>query len=78
MYTTYILWSARIEKYYIGSTSDLESRLERHNAGREKYTSKGIPWIVVHSEKFTTRAEAVKKEFQIKSRGAKRYLEKLE
>jgi hypothetical protein len=29
---------------------------------------------VIHIEQYTTRAEAVKKEKQIKARGAKRYL----
>ncbi|MEP7194871.1 MAG: GIY-YIG nuclease family protein [Saprospiraceae bacterium] len=77
MFTTYILWSERMHKYYIGSTGDLADRLERHNLGREHYTSKGVPWIVVHSEEFVTRAEAVNKEFQIKKRGAKRYIESL-
>jgi putative endonuclease len=40
-------------------------------------TRSGIPWKVIHVEYFATRTEAVKKEKQIKSRGAKRYLEDL-
>jgi putative endonuclease len=70
----YILQSEKTKKYYIGSTKDLKNRLEEHNSGETKSIRNGIPWKVVHTEEFETRVEAVKKEKEIKARGAKRYL----
>ncbi|WP_092824010.1 GIY-YIG nuclease family protein [Algoriphagus faecimaris] len=33
MYFVYILSSPKTNKYYVGSTDNLESRLKHHNAG---------------------------------------------
>ncbi len=74
MYTTYILWSRKTGRYYTGSTEDLGNRVSEHNSGETKSIRYGIPWEVVYSEEFSTRAEAVKKEMEIKQRGAGRYL----
>ena len=73
----YILFSESLQQYYIGSTQDLTKRLNDHNSGWSKHTSKGTPWILVYSEAFTTRTEALRKENIIKKRGAKRFLQKL-
>ena len=67
MYFVYILKSITTGKYYIGSTGDLNDRLQRHNQGRSKATKLGIPWELVHSETFGSRAEAMNREMQIKS-----------
>ena len=77
MFSAYILQSQKTRRYYIGSSEDIENRLEEHNSGETKSIRKGIPWKLIHDEQFETRAEAVKKEKQIKARGAKRYLESL-
>jgi putative endonuclease len=76
-YSVYILKSERTGKYYIGSTGDLKSRLRRHNQGRSTYTKRGIPWQVVYTEQFETRADAVKRERQIKKRKSVAYLKQL-
>jgi putative endonuclease len=46
----YILYSSKIDKFYIGHTSDLSLRLSRHNAGWGKYTKRGIPWEIVNQK----------------------------
>ena len=69
MYTTYILVSLTRGKYYTGHTEDLEKRLYEHNSGQTKSIRYGIPWQVIWIEEFPTRAEAMKKEIQIKKRG---------
>ena len=71
---TYLLYSVKLGKYYVGSTQDVNSRLNYHNNGNVKFTSRGIPWILVWSQQCMTRAEAVQLENKIKKRGAKRYL----
>lgn len=75
MYTVYILYSQKSSRYYVGQTSDITDRLERHNQGRVKSTKFGIPWKVVLQLEVSTRSEAMVLEKQIKKRGAKRYLE---
>jgi putative endonuclease len=52
----------------------VEKRLQEHNAGKSTSTRAGIPWGLIHTERFATRAEAVQRERKIKSRGIGRYL----
>ena len=77
MYFTYILYSAKLDKYYIGSTDNLERRLKEHNRGKSNFTRTGIPWSLVYSETYETRQEAYHREMKIKNRKNKEYIEKL-
>ena len=74
-FTVYILESERLGKYYVGSTSDVEARILRHNQGRSKYTKSGMPWRLVYTEDYATRSEAVNRERQIKRRKSLVYIE---
>ena len=48
MLYVYILRSkSRPEQTYIGSTSDLRSRLAQHNAGKSIHTNRFKPWNVM-------------------------------
>ena len=76
MRTVYILYSNTSSRYYVGQTSDIDQRLERHNQGRVKSTKYGIPWGIVLQLDVSTRSEAMILEKQIKKRGARRYIEK--
>jgi putative endonuclease len=73
----YILFSSKLNKYYVGSTSDLERRLEEHNRGKEKFSSTGVPWILVYMEIFDELAGARKREQQIKKQKSRKYIESL-
>ncbi|MBU2447511.1 MAG: GIY-YIG nuclease family protein [Bacteroidetes bacterium] len=68
----YILFSEKIDKYYVGYTADLDLRVQRHNEGWGKFSSRGIPWKLVHFERFDTKPEAIKREQQIKKMGCKK------
>jgi len=46
MWFVYIIYSKKIDRYYVGYKDDLELRLERHNGGCGKYTL-GVPWKLV-------------------------------
>ena len=74
MYTTYILYSPKLKKYYSGQTMDLEKRIEEHNRGKTRFSASGMPWILVFSKNFTSRTEAIMLESKIKKRGAARFL----
>jgi len=75
MFFTYVLYSEKLKKYYLGSTSDLDDRLDRDNSGRSKFTKMGIPWRVITFFEFQTRSEAIRLEKKIKGRGIQRFLE---
>ena len=67
MYDCYILYSEKLDKYYIGSTGDLEGRLQRHNSSNHGFTSTGKPWIMKYSEVFENKTLALKRELQLKN-----------
>jgi len=76
MFLVYILQSEKTKRYYTGSTQNITNRLKEHNSGETKSIRGGIPWKLIHIEEYNTKSEAVKKENQIKARGAGRYLNK--
>jgi putative endonuclease len=40
-YCDYLLFSKKINKFYIGKTSDINRRFVEHTLGEEKYTRNG-------------------------------------
>ena len=74
---TYILYSARLDKYYVGSCAHLERRLYEHNIGHSKFTSLGIPWIIVYTEEYETTVLARQREMKIKKMKSRKYIESL-
>jgi putative endonuclease len=77
MYIVYVLRSERDGGFYIGQTSDLNARLKRQNHGTERATRGRGPWVVVYTEAFATRAEAMARKSEIKARKKRAYIEKL-
>ena len=74
-FSVYILFSEKLNRYYVGHTNNIEKRLATHNAGGKKYTTKGIPWVLIKTYNFASRSEAMRLEKKIKKRGIKRYLD---
>lgn len=62
----YLLYSASLDHYYIGQTSDLTKRLTAHNAGYVRSTKNGRPWTLVGYETYEGRSEARWRERQLK------------
>ncbi len=78
MYFTYVIYGSKLDRYYVGSTQNLEQRLLRHNRGDgSRYTRKGTPWILYYSEEYATRQLAVAREQEIKRRKSRAYIESL-
>ena len=77
MYYVYILKSIVTSKYYVGQSQDLDHRLDHHNSGYNKTTKSGMPWLLVYSEKYQTRSEAVKRESYIKRMKSREFIERL-
>ena len=60
--------------YYTGYTTDITGRVKAHNEGRgAKYTRSRLPVLIVYSEEFASKSDAMKREVEIKrmSRSAK-------
>ena len=66
-YYVYILRSLRDQKHYIGSSSDVNARLNFHNAGLQRSTCNRIPFIIILYEEYGSKKEALKREKKIKS-----------
>lgn len=64
---TYIL-KCSDDTLYVGATNNLERRLDQHNNSKRgaHYTKIRRPVKMVHSEKFETLSEALKREAEIK------------
>ena len=63
---TYILTCAD-GTLYCGWTNDLDKRLKAHNSGKgAKYTSPRRPVVLSYYEAFSTREEAMSREYAIK------------
>ncbi len=67
MFYVYVLYSKSWDRFYIGQTSDVDDRIKRHNGGRSQYTRGGRPWLLIHTEEYSTRSEAIKRELFLKS-----------
>ena len=77
MYYTDIIHSESAVHYYIGSTSDLEKRLEKHNYGGTASTRPYRPWKMVYFEEFSTKTDALKRENEIKKKKSHIYIKTL-
>lgn len=51
---------------YVGWTNDLPRRLAKHNAGTGARSTRGRAWVVLHTETFETRNEAMSREWHLK------------
>ena len=71
MYTVYILYSQKLDRYYTDYTNDLNRRLNEHNRRKGKYTDRGIPWIIIYTEIFQSKEMAKNRENDIKSKKIK-------
>jgi len=68
MYYVYILKSAvNPSQTYVGSSSDIEKRLESHNSGANKHTRKFRPWKIVWYSAFEIQEKALTFEKYLKS-----------
>ena len=75
MYNVYIIFSKKLNRYYVGHTTDLFKRLNEHNSGISNFTSKANDWVLKFTEEFETRETARLKELEIKKKKSRKYIE---
>ena len=73
----YILRSLQTpERFYVGVTGDLLSRLTRHNAGEVSHTSKFAPWEIKTYLAFSDKEQAFAFEKYLKSASGRAFATK--
>ena len=77
-YYVYIIYNEIHDKFYIGQTCDLKSRVFEHNHNLSNYTSKynGI-WALKYYEEYYTRGEVMRREKFLKKQKNKMFYKKL-
>ena len=66
-YYVYILYSAQLDLFYIGSSQNPEKRLTKHLANHNGFTGKAKDWRICFKETFPGKTEAQKRERQLKN-----------
>ena len=62
------------DRFYIGSTNNLERRLYEHNSGKSTYTKLTRPFVFIHKESYSSRKEAMQREKFLKLRAGKKWI----
>jgi len=75
MFYIYIIYSEKVDKYYVGQTENIEERMMSHNSGISKCTSISNDWKLMYSELFDKRDEAIRREKEIKKKKSRKYIE---
>ena len=67
-YFVYVISAVKNSKFttYVGHTNNLKKRLYLHNKGRGAKFTRGRHWKVIYKEKYTTKNEAMSREYYIK------------
>jgi putative endonuclease len=76
-YYLYILHSKSLDRYYIGSTSNLEERLRKHLGNHKGFTAKAKDWEIVYREEFPSNNEAQARERWVKNQKSRKVVEEL-
>jgi putative endonuclease len=66
MYSVYIIYSEKIDKFYIGYSANLNDRILKHNRSNKGFSSTGQPWALIYSETFEDKKSAMTREKQLK------------
>ena len=64
----YVLGSgdAGTRRTYVGWTTNLAVRLEKHNSGKGARSTRGRVWQLLYAERFVNRGEAMSREWHLK------------
>ena len=75
MFHLYIIYSKKLDRYYVGYTENIDLRITQHNSGISSFTSKAKDWTLVYNESFATREQAHHRELEIKRKKSRKYIE---
>lgn len=76
-YYVYLLQSIKNQSLYIGYTTDLRKRLEKHNRGLNVSTKAYRPWQFIHCEAYRNKDDAKRREKYLKTSQGSRLLKRM-
>ena len=74
-YYVYILYSPKLNRYYIGQTQDIKERLRQHHFSKDHFTGKSDDWELKYTEEYSSRSDAIVRENSIKAKKSRKYIE---
>ena len=77
IYYVYAISSLARNYIYVGITNNLDRRIGDHNKGYNRTTKPYLPFKIIYTEEFNSRAEARRKEVYLKSGCGKEFLRSL-
>ena len=67
MYYTYVLFSKKDKNFYIGFTSNLRIRINKHKNGKVYSTKNRLPIILIFYEAYLNKFDALRREKYLKT-----------
>src|SRR5438067_1097623 len=75
MFTVYIIYSNRINRYYVGYSADIQKRLAEHNTSISDFTAKTNDWQLKYTEIFSIRQPVINIKSEINNKKSRKYIE---
>jgi len=76
-YFLYIIFSPKLNAYYVGHTSNIEDRIRKHNSNHKGYTGRANDWTLKYFETFDSKTDAYAREREVKKWKSRIKIEKL-
>ncbi len=61
-----------IKKTYVGYTTDIISRLKKHNSSKGAKSTRGYRWKIIYKKRFLSKSKALSFEYYLKKDRKKR------
>tara|TARA_B100000900_G_C20381499_1_gene634758 strand:+ start:45 stop:296 length:252 start_codon:yes stop_codon:yes gene_type:complete len=61
-----------VAKTYVGYTSNISLRLNKHNSGKGAKSTRGLMWKIIYKRKFNSKSLAMSYEYKLKKDKIKR------
>jgi len=75
VFYVYILYSASIDTFYVGHTSQsIPERIRKHLSSHKGFTSKAKDWRLYYHEEFDSKSLAYRREMEIKRKKSRKYI----
>ena len=61
-----------LDKTYVGYSTDVNSRLNKHNSSKGAKSTRGYKWKIIYKKRFLTKSKALSFEYLLKKDRKKR------
>ena len=78
MFNIYVLKSFKNGKRYVGFTGkSAQERFLEHNSGKNSFTRQNKPFMLIYTEEYPTKIEAMRREKFLKSGQGRKFLDEI-